>query len=181
MQDSLLIFYAADDEYRIDLYRSLKKVKLLNLFPAKYNNQLDLVKSALVNSSSYQKYDTLAFLEKMPVTYKNKKGLVYFYKYKNKKEEKKWKIVSFGMQPENGKEFNEDNYDFATTNSYSYDRGEGDNKLDETKPVKEQLQKLLKTMLYKMHSSAAKFYTGGYTNEDNDIITERIKTNRYGD
>ena len=177
VQDSLLHFYAASDDYRIDLYRELKKVKLLNKFPAAYNNQFDLVKSDLVNAA-YQKYDTLVLLEKMPVTIKNKKGIVYFFKYKNKKEEKKWKIISYGLQPENAKVFADDNDDFITTSTYSYSRNET-NFLDEDKPVKEQLQKLLKTLLYKMHNSASQFYNGGTGEEDEDIITERIKTNQY--
>jgi len=180
VQDSLLNFYAADEDYRIDLYRELKKAKLQDKFPAMYNNQLDLVKSALINISSYEKYDTLALLDKIPLNFKNKKGVVYFFKYKNKKEEKKWKIASFGLQPENAKEFDDDNDDFTSANSYSYGRSEV-SKLDETKPVKEQLQKLLKTMLYKMHSSAAEFYNGRDNDSDMDILTERIKTNRYGD
>ena len=177
VQDSLLNFYAADDEYRIDLYRSLKKAKLMDKFPAKYNDQLDLVKSAIKDNSSY---DTLALLDKMPVTYNNKKGVVYFFKYKNKKEDKKWKILSYGMQGENVKDFDDDNDDFTSEASYSYYNRNDDDKLDETKPVKEQLQKMMKTMLYKKHSSAAQFYNGG-DDSDNDIITERLKTNRYGD
>ncbi|MGG9964392.1 TraB/GumN family protein [Ferruginibacter sp. SUN106] len=175
--DSLLNFYASDEEYRVDLYRNLKRAKLLDKFPAKYNNQSDLVKSAIMNSSSY---DTIALMEKMPVTYKNKKGFVYFFKYKNKKEEKKWKILSYGMQPENTKEFDDDNDDFTSETSYSYNRSE-DDKLDETKPEREQLQKLMKTMLYKMHSSAAQFYNGRNDDSYNDVLTEKIKTNRYGD
>jgi hypothetical protein len=63
----------------------------------------------------------------------------------------------------------------------SYGREEDENKLDETKPIKEQLQKLLKIMLYKMHSSAVRFYISGYDDGDKDIITESIKTKRYGD
>jgi hypothetical protein len=159
----------------VELYRKLKTAKLLNKFPIKYNNQLDLVKSALVSTSSYEKYDTLALLDKIPVAYKNKKGLVYFFKYKNKKTEKKWKIVSYGLQPESVKEFSDDNDDFVTSNAYTYERGDND-KLDETKPVKEQLQKIIKTILYKMHSSAAQFYTNDY-DYNKDVLTERIKGN----
>jgi uncharacterized protein YbaP (TraB family) len=179
VSDSLVNAYAADDEYRVELYRKLKTAKLLNKFPPKYNYQLDLVKGALVSASVYEKYDTLVLLGKIPVTYKNKKGLVYFFKYKNKKTEKKWKIVTYGLQPENIKEFDDDNNDFTTSSTYSYDRGNTD-KLDETKPVKEQLQKIIKTILYKMHSSAAQFYNIDYDN-NNDVLTEKIKTNRFGD
>jgi uncharacterized protein YbaP (TraB family) len=178
--DSLLTSYAADDEYRIDLYRRLKKVKMLDKFPAKYNNQADLVKSALFNNtSSYNRYDTLVLLEKLPAAYKNKKGVVYFYKYKNKKEEKKWKVISFGLQPENAKEFDDDNEDFVAYSGYSYSR-EDDNKLDEEKPVKEQLQQMLKKLLYKMHESAARFYDRTY-DDYKELITEKVKSNRFGD
>jgi uncharacterized protein YbaP (TraB family) len=177
--DSLLNFYAADEEYRIDLYRNLKEAKLLEKFPAKYNNQADLVKSALLSGDAYDKYDTIVLLDKIPVSYKNRKGVVYFYKYKSKKEDKKWKIVSYGLQPDDAKEFDDENDDFVMENSYSYGRS-NDNKLDDTKPVKEQLQKIIKTALYKMHSSAAQFYGNGYDG-DEDILTERIKTNRFGD
>ncbi len=178
--DSLLLSYAADEDYRIELYRKLKKEKLLDKFPAKYNNQADLVKSALMGSTSYyNKYDTLVFLDKLPATYKDKKGVVYFYKYKSKKTDKKWKVVSFGLQPENAKEFDDDNDAFNSSAGYSYDRDE-DNKLDEEKPVKEQLLKKLKIMQYKMHSSAARFYENTY-DDYKDIITEKIKSNRFGD
>jgi hypothetical protein len=139
-----------------------------------------LVKSALLSSTSYyNKYDTLVLLDKIQTSYKNKKGLVYFYKYKNKKTDKKWKIVSFGLQPENAKEFDDDNDDFTSASSYSYGR-EDDNKLDEEKPVKEQLLKKLKTMQYQKHSSAARFYDNTY-DDYKDIITEKIKSNRFGD
>jgi uncharacterized protein YbaP (TraB family) len=179
VSDSLINAYAADDEYRLGLYRKLKAAKLLNKFPARYNNQFDLVKSALVSTLAYEKYDTLVLLDKIPLSYKNKTGLVYFFKYKNKKVEKKWKIVSYGLQPANTKEFDDDNTDFTTSSTYSYDRGSND-KLDETKPVREQLQKIIKTILYKMHNSAAQFYNTDYDN-DNDVLTEKIKTNRFGD
>ncbi len=175
VQDSLLNFYAQSDDYRIELYRQLKSAKLLNKFPAKFNNQADLVKSDLVNAA-YQKYDTLVLLEKMPVTCKNKKGVVYFYKYKNKKEEKKWKIVSYGLQPENAKIFADDNDDFTAESNYSRSNT---NILNEDIPVRGQLQALLKTMLYKMHSSALQFYNGNNDEDYEDVITERIKTNQY--
>lgn len=178
--DSLLDACAADDNYRIVLYRKLKKAKLLDKFPAKYYTQAALVKSALLgNTSYYNKYDTLVLLEKLPAVSNGKKGYVYFYKYKTKKTDKKWKIVSFGLQPENVKEFDDENDDFASAVSYSYNR-EDDNKLDEEKPVKEQLQQKLKTMLYKMHKSAARFYDNNL-DDYKDILTEKIKSNRFGD
>jgi uncharacterized protein YbaP (TraB family) len=61
--DSLVNAFAADDEYRVELYRKLKTAKLLNKFPVRYNNQHDLVRSALISASVYEKYDTLALLD----------------------------------------------------------------------------------------------------------------------
>lgn len=177
--DSLLNFYAGADEYRIDLYRSLKKSKLLDKFPARYNNQLDLVRSAIVSGWADNKIDTLALLDKIPVIYKNKKGIVYFFKYKTRKDDYKWKILSYGIQPGNSKEFTEIDNDFNSGTAYNYSTN-GDDKLDETIPVKTQLEKLIKTMLYKTHRSASQFYGSGYE-DDKDILTERIKTNRFGD
>ncbi|MBS1511410.1 MAG: TraB/GumN family protein [Bacteroidetes bacterium] len=181
VSDSLINAYAADDEYRIDLFRKLKKAKLLDKFPAKYYNQADLVRSALYNEgSSYNRADTLVYLDKLPAVSGNKKGVVYFYKYKSKKESKKWYIKTFGLQPENVKEFDDDNDDYDMYQNYSYSENL-DNKLDDTKPVKEQLQKLLKILQYKQHPAAEMFYRNNYDDDVKDIITERIKTSRYGD
>ena len=87
------------------------------------------------------------------------------------------------MQPENVKEFDDDSDDdFTSGNSYSYGYGSRvENNLDEDQPIKEQLQKIMKMMLYKMHSSAAQFYNNNYDDADNDAFTERIKTNRFGE
>jgi uncharacterized protein YbaP (TraB family) len=181
VKDSMLLAYSADDAYRIALYRGLKKAKMLDKFPTKYNTQADLVKSALLGSSSYyNRYDTLVLLDKLATSYKGKKGVVYFYKYKTKKTDKKWKVVSFGLQPENTKDFDDENDEFNSASGYSYERGEDDNKLDEEKPIKEQLLKKLKTMQYQKHSSAARFYDNTY-DDYKDIITEKVKSNRYGD
>jgi uncharacterized protein YbaP (TraB family) len=180
VSDSLLNVFAAENEYRVSLYKQLKKLKMLDRLQEKYTTQQALTTSALYNANYYSRYDTLALLDKLPVTYKDKKGWVYFFKAKINKEEKKWRIVSFGMQPENIKEFDDENDDFSSAyGGYSYGRDDAD-KLDETKPVKEQLQKLLKIMLYKKHLSASRFYDE-VDDEYKDIITERIKTNRFGD
>lgn len=161
--DSVLQGFAAKDKYRIDLYRRLKELKQLDRFPAKFNNQADLVKSAIADNTNNN--DTLVLLEKTPIVYNAKKGMVYFFKYKNRKEDKKWTIRSFGIQPENPNEYDDDNEEFTESGSnysYGYNAEDGDWKLDESKPVKEQLQKLIKKMLFKKHPSAAQFYKSRY-------------------
>ena len=165
--DSVLTGFASMDKYRIDLYRRLKEMKQMDKFPAKYKNQLDLVKSAIADDSN-NNTDTLVLLEKMPLTYNATKGLVYFFKYKSRKEDKKWSIRSFGLQPENPGEYDDDNDEFTESGSnysYGYNADDAERKLDESIPVKEQLQKLLKKMLFKKHPSAAQFYSSRYEGE----------------
>ncbi|MGG9970938.1 TraB/GumN family protein [Ferruginibacter sp. SUN002] len=157
--DSVINNFAEKEDYRIDLYKRLKDIKMLNKFPAKFNNQQDLIKSD-IKSNSYgsNSYDTIVFIDKLPVSYDNKKGVVYFYKYKTKKKDTKWKITSYGMQPENAKEFDTENDEFVLRQYYYSYNNDVSMTLDETKPVKEQLQKILKTMLIKKHRSAYEFY-----------------------
>ena len=119
---------------------------------AKYKTQMDLAKSVLINSRSYNKADTIVYLDKLPVNYRDDKGWVYFYKYKDKKDDATWEFASSGIQPENIKEISTDD---AFT-SFMQDN------LDEEKPFKEQLQKLLKEMLYSKRKSARAFYQSGY-------------------
>ena len=83
--DSLLNYFAGLDEYRYELYKDLKDEKEANMFPAKYNNHLDLgkvhcwMKKPMINPIQ------LFILDRLPAAVKGKKGFVYFYKYKSKK------------------------------------------------------------------------------------------------
>ena len=172
--DSLFSAFASSDQYRIELYRHLKEINELSHFPSIYNNQTDLVRSALVNRCfGNDNYDTVAYLDKLPVYYKNKKGVVYFFKYKDKRSDHSWKITSFGMQPENPLEFDDKNLEFTDYN-LEYDLNE--DILDELKPVKEQLEKRMKTMLIRKHSSSKEFYNnhGGY-------LSDHFRKSRYED
>lgn len=150
--DTIWKFFAAMDDYRSSLYDDLKLAKRLDIFPTQYKTQADLAKSSLLASRDYNKVDTIVFLDKLPVTYKKEKGWVYFYKYKDKKDDAVWEFASSGMQPENIKEVSTDD-EFT---SFMQDN------VDEEKPLKEQLQKLLKEMLYSRRKSAKEFYTKGY-------------------
>lgn len=150
--DSLWNYFASMDDYRSDLYDDLDEINQLNKFPSLYKNQADLARSALVNSRSYNKVDTLVYLDKLPVNDKGDKGWVYFYKYKDKRDDVAWELATSGLQPENLKAVSTDD-EFT---SFRQDN------LDEDKPVKEQLEKLLKEMLYSKHKSARSFYMSGY-------------------
>jgi hydroxymethylpyrimidine pyrophosphatase-like HAD family hydrolase len=95
--------------------------------------------------------DTIVYLDKLPVNYKGDKGWIYFYKYKDKKDDAAWEFASSGIQPENLKDINTDD-DFT---SFMKDN------VDEDKPIKEQLQKRFKIILYSRRKSAKSFYDQG--------------------
>lgn len=174
--DSLLNFFGGLDEYRYELYNDLKGMKMLNRFPALYNNHLDLGKSSLMDKKSYGKPDSVVYVDRLKAEYKGKKGFIYFYKYKAKKDDLTWKLATVGLTPEDPKQFEyEDStglsilglFDSPLFSSYRYSRYSftefSDTKLSEEEPVADQLKRMLKRMLYSRRKSAKNFYE-----EDND-------------
>ncbi len=176
--DSLFTFFAGLDDYRYDLYRDLKKRKMIDKFPDKYRNHSDLGKSSLLASKSYGKPDTLIYIDRLQTVYKEKSGYLYFYKYKEKKDDIIWKLAVVGLVPDDPKEIEFEDInswknvnstfsqlDYAiTTNKYDFTEFT-DTKIDEEKPIAEQLKKQQKKMLFSKRKSAARFYE---ENEDYD-------------
>ena len=118
-------------------------------------------------------------MDRLKAEYKGKKGFIYFYKYKNKKDDLTWKLATVGLVPEDPKKFEfEDSTTISFSNtmypplslygsSYRYNRysftGFLETKLKEEEPVPDQLKKMLKKMLYSRRKSAKGFY-----DEDSD-------------
>jgi hypothetical protein len=157
--DSMFSFFAALDDYRYELYKDLQEKNLLKSFPAKYNNHVDLAKSELLSYSGYNKPDTFVYVDRLPVRHKDRSGYVYFFKYKQKKDDNNWKLASVGIIPNDPKQYSfekkekyyeEQQYDFT---------GMKDVKLDSETPLKDQLKKSLKRMQYAKRNSAAEFYS----------------------
>lgn len=172
--DSLFTKYAKLDEYRSELYTDLDTIKMTDKFPKQYKNQLDIARSLIVKTiANSDKIDTLIFLEKMPVAYEHKKGYVYFFKYKRMRDDANWLIASAGMQPEKADVIDINNDDFTTA--------EEERKLDNDKPVKEQLQKMLKEMLYARRGSASVFYDARSYSLYRNYLSEMVKSQRYRD
>jgi uncharacterized protein YbaP (TraB family) len=172
--DSLFTKYAQLDEYRSELYLDLEGIKKTSRFPRQYKNQLDMSRSLVTRSlSNYDKIDTLIFLDKLPVIYEQKKGYVYFFKYKRMRDDITWQVASAGMQPEKADEVDMKNDDFTSV--------EEDRKLENDKPVKEQLQKMLKEMLYARRSSASVFYDARSYSMYRNYLSEMVKSQRYRD
>jgi uncharacterized protein YbaP (TraB family) len=165
--DTMLKYFAAMDLYRYELYSVLKNMKRTDLFPSAFNNHIDLAKSELMDVNSYNPPDTFVFLASYPVRYKNNDGLIYFFKYKKKKDENGWKIATAGLVPKDPKSYEFDEIQpvdeddepdlfFTDLTSVKFD-------LEET--LDAQLQKILKRKLYAKRKSAAEFYED---DEEND-------------
>ncbi len=189
--DTLIKYFASLDDYRYELYRDLKKINKLILFPVAYNNHLDLAKSFLVFGKPYDKPDSIVYLDRLPASVKNKSGYVYFFKYKQKKDDIGWKLASVGLVPKDESNFEVlDNNDIKSKNLSSLLAGFrlsdkedftdfSSTRITDEEPLKNQLIKQLKKMLYSLHKSAKQFYHDGDDSDDEDgSITPSMK---FGD
>jgi len=173
LRDSLYLYFAKQDGYRSRLYKDLKEAKKLDKFPGEYKNQRDITLSIMLTfGNSYMKPDSITFVDKLPVVYKNKKGWVYFFKYKEQRDDDYWQLAGVGMQPENLQEIDIDNDDF---------RNKGDHRLETDKPLQEQLQQVLHEMVYSKRSSASSFYEARSYNIYRSYLSEMVKGRRYRD
>jgi uncharacterized protein YbaP (TraB family) len=178
LPDTTLSYFAKLDDYRYELFTDLRTLKMLDRFPVQYRNQRDLSKSKLF-SSSYNKPDSLVFIDSLPASLKNKKGFVFFYKYKTKKDDLFWKLATAGLLSSDNNQFNydddeddEDDDDIDYTSAvpgWNFSRDDNkivfteftDEKIKEDVPVKEQMEKQLKKILYSKRKSARMFYNEG--------------------
>ncbi len=171
--DSLLHYFGSLDDYRYELYTELKDIKRSDKFPALYNNHLDLAKSSLMDKKLYGKPDSVVYVDRLKTEYMNKKGFIYFFRYKEKKDDLTWKLATVGLIPEDPKQFYfEDSaslagFDSPLLSSYPYNpysfTNFSDTKFNDGGLVGDQLRKMLKKMLYSRKKSAKNFY-----GDDND-------------
>jgi uncharacterized protein YbaP (TraB family) len=173
--DTLIKYFAAQNEYRYELYSELKDLKQKELFPASFNNHIDLAKSRLLDENSYNKPDSILYIDRMAASYKGKQGFIYFFKIKPKKDDGFWKIATVGLVPQDPKEFEfePEEHSLSPFNSYSlllssfnnfneYDFTRiTDTKIKEEEPLPDQLKKVLKMLLYSKRKSGKKFYSDG--------------------
>jgi len=145
--DSILTNLAAENLYRSKLYVKLEKAKRLDKFPSKYKDQLEMARSFLLADKNYKKVDSIVFIKKQPTAYLDKKGVVYFFKYRVNKDDD-WKIGISGLQPEDEKSIYTDDKLTSMT----------DKKIKKDEPLDEQLQNQLKKILFSFHASARNFY-----------------------
>ncbi len=179
LPDTMLTYFAKLDDYRYELFTDLRTLKMPEKFPAEYKNQQNLSKSKLF-SSSYNKPDSLVFIDSLPASLKNRRGFVFFYKYKTKKDDLFWKLATAGLLSHDNSQFNyEDDEDEEDENDdigyasvmsgFNFSRDDNkivfteftDEKIKEDVPVKEQMEKQLKRILYSKRKSARMFYNEG--------------------
>jgi uncharacterized protein YbaP (TraB family) len=162
--DSLISFFASREEYRYELYSDLKERQLLHRFPEAYNTHLLLGRSILLERASYDKPDTVSYVDRRKVSYDGKNGFFYFFRYKAKKDDASWKLAVVGMTTEDPGKFEfEDKETYALFNDYSgsslYDFTTYTNtRLKEDEPLAPQLDKVVRKLLYSRKKSAKEFY-----------------------
>ena len=140
------------------------------MFPALYNNHLDLGKSSLLDKETSGKPDSIVYIDRLGAEYKQKKGFFYFYKYKSKKDDLSWKLAVVGLVPEDPKQFefedsvklNIPDFNYALFSSFDYNQYDftdfTETKIEQDVPIGSQLNKALKKLLYSRRNSARKFY-----------------------
>lgn len=172
--DTMLAYFAGMDDYRYELYNDLKKVNQLSLFPAAFKNGLAIARSQLLSEQSYTKLDTVVFMEKVPLQYKDRDGYIYVFKYKEKKEDNSWKLATVGLLPKNETVYQfEEESDARAERSYDFTNVSA-TKLTSDTPEKEQINGLIKRLLYSKRKSASQFY-----NEDNRYNDAEFSRVRY--
>jgi uncharacterized protein YbaP (TraB family) len=167
--DSLLKIFAGDDDFRYELYAGLKALYKQSKFPAEYNSHIDLAKSKLMLEKAYEKPDSLVYLDRLAAEVKERKGFIYFFKYKIRKDDANWKLATAGLVPDNPAKFEFDKeprktrdhsslYNNLSMSSQDDFGGFSDTKLKEDEPIANQLGTELKRMLYSRRKSAKEFY-----------------------
>ena len=158
--DTLLNYFAGLDDYRYQLYSDLRQYKLSDRIPAACYNQVALAKSKLFDlSSSYSRPDSLIYLDKLPIQFKEQSGFVFFFKYKSKKDDNVWKLATVGIVPNDTKKFEFEVKPGNYWQKRQYNFTEFSNtKIDGETPLKTQLKNALKKMQYSRRNSAAQFY-----------------------
>jgi uncharacterized protein YbaP (TraB family) len=167
--DSLLRYFGSLDDYRYEMYADLEEIGKPDLFPPAYRNHLDLGKSALLEMVTYSRPDSIIYIDRLPAEYKGKKGFLYFFKVKAKKDDLTWKLATVGLVPEDPAKFRFENDKPTTANVYAsaYNTGYSgmssftgftEIRFRENEDVMAQLRKQLKRSLYSKRKSAEEFY-----------------------
>lgn len=173
--DSLYTYFASLDDFRYELYADLKEMNLASRFPKRYQNQTDLGKSALLATSEYTKPDSVILIKKLQAFYKGRTGVVYFYRFKTKKDDLTWKLATVGLLPDDTTRFEFTDSGYIGSNGkvqtvtgafekdYDFTRFTN-TRIRDDEPVDKLLEKELRKLLVSRHNSGRMFYN----DEDDD-------------
>jgi uncharacterized protein YbaP (TraB family) len=154
--DSILTNLAANDKYRYRLFKKLTAVHKEDHFPVSFWKQDELARSQLASLLQNKEFFAIEYVDKKEVQLKQRKGVVYFFKYKISKEDE-WQMGISGLQPLSEKEMGIDEELLKLTNK----------KLKQDEPFAAQFNRQLKRDIFSKHKSAASFYL------DNDYYAIR--------
>lgn len=156
--DSIINDFAADNNYRYELYEDLSRLDASHRFPARHKNQLDLAISKLLNSNEYNKPDSVVFLAKKGLKWDGADGLIYFFKYKRKKSDD-WKLATVGLIQKDSAQFEFRRPGKRLGYDFNLDFTEFSNeRVKENEPLEEQLNIRLRKLTYAKRPSAKEFY-----------------------
>jgi hypothetical protein len=172
--DSFFTKFGKLDEYRAKLYHDLKKIKMTDKIPPQYRTQEAITKALFYqqNEDRYDKPDSVVFIQKFPVEYEKKKGWVYFYKYKEERDDNFWQLASIGVQPEKADSIDIENDDFTDISGH---------KITNDKSLQDQMQKMLNELLNSQRLSAAGFYDSRGYNFYRNYLSDFVKRERFND
>ena len=91
-------YLAEDIINKTNLYKTLERKEMLDLFPKAYLNQEAFATSILYNQNFNTETDSMEFIKKLEMKVKGKEGYVYFYKSKREKDDD-WELDYVGLQP----------------------------------------------------------------------------------
>jgi len=111
-----------------------------------------------MNFRSYNSPDSFVYLDKLPVKQKDRSGFVYFFKYREKKDDQNWKLATVGLLPADPKKYEFDNKGETDDEKEFYFTDLSDTKLTAEEPIKDQLLKTLRKLENSKRKSGRKFY-----------------------
>ena len=156
--DSIIASLAAADTYRSNLYQQLAAINKTDRFPRQYKNQLDMARSVLASSRGSAGLADIQFVSKRKMQFKERKGFVYFFKYKPARDDD-WQIGISGIQPSDPAALNTSTEFVSLTGK----------KLRPSLPIATQFDDQLKKLIFSKRKSAAAFYLDrNYYDRGND-------------
>jgi uncharacterized protein YbaP (TraB family) len=158
--DSIIHALAASDQHRSGLLKELEAIHKSDRFPHNYHNQVEIARSLLVSSKGDNDFFDVQLVDKKIVQFRQKKGYIYFFRYKVGKEDE-WQMGLSGLQPLNLKEV-------STSKDFVKLTGK---KIRTDLSVRDQFEKQLKQFLFSKRKSANSFYLdndnyGDHSDED---------------